>query len=125
MLCLHIIFIVLTGSLGTNVLAQSLNKIPLTNGLSFLQDGLLEHLHPVHSSYIQWVPDYIPIDCKDLTEQNNFSAADVVVYNVQYDDVSTSARVRDLDLPPNYLTSALTILGFSAATKTALILSRT
>lgn len=122
---MHTTLITLTGFLATNALAQGLDKPPLTDGLSFLQDGLLDHLHPVHSSHTKWGPGYIPIDCKTLTEQNNLSAADMEIYSVQYDDVGISVNCILSDPQSNHLASALTILGLCVVTKTALILSET
>lgn len=93
-------FIGLAGSLCWLALAQHLDKPPLENNLDYLQKGLLEYLPPVKSSYKQWGPGWIPADCKTMTEQANFSAADVETFSVQYDDVRTKLHLLVLSVTP-------------------------
>ena len=87
------IFVALAGSLVTLALTQSLDKPPLEDGLDYLQKGLLEYLHPVHSSFDEWTAEWIPADCKSMTESNNMSATDVRTFNVTYDDVGIKTSV--------------------------------
>lgn len=72
---------------------DTLDKPPLADNLDYLQKGLLESLHPVNSSHTRWSPQWIPADCKGMTEDNNMSAIDVEVFSVRYSDVSTSVCV--------------------------------
>ena len=76
--------------------ADRLDKPPLADNLDYLQKGLLQSLPSTNGWYAQWVPNWIPADCKSLTEDANLSATDVEVFNVQYDDVGIGAYVRAL-----------------------------
>ena len=71
--------------------ADPLDKPPLADNLDYLQKGLLQSLPSTDGQYTQWIPDWIPADCKTLTEDANLSATDVEVFNVQYDDVGIGA----------------------------------
>lgn len=111
-------FTALAGLLVTLALTQSLDKPPLESNLDYLQKGLLEYLQPVNNSYQKWDPAWIPADCKSLTENNNLSASDVEAFSVWYADVSIDFKIHSLsDRQSNASTSAVTILGFSAATR--------
>lgn len=83
--------IISASALFTIACADSLDKPPLANNLDYLQKGLLQSLQPTNSWYTQWGPDWIPADCKSLTENANLSAIDVDVFNVQYEDVGIGA----------------------------------
>ena len=80
-------------ALFTIAVTEPLNKPPLTDNLDYLQKGLLQSLHPTDGWYTQWGPDWIPADCKSMTEDAKLSATDVEVFNVQYDDVGIGVEV--------------------------------
>ena len=75
-------FIALSGSLITLASTGQLNKPPLEGNLDYLQKGLLDSLHPTNSWHLQWSPQWIPADCKSMTEYANLSAIDVDVFDV-------------------------------------------
>ena len=81
---------ILASTLITLAVTDGLDKPPLAENLDYLQKGLLQSLHPTNGWYTQWGPHWIPTDCKNLAQDNNFSAVDVDVFNVQYDDVGPS-----------------------------------
>ncbi len=76
------------GLLCALALAQRLDKPPLENNLDYLQQGLLDNLHPVQSTQTKWPTGWIPADCKAMTELAGLSASDVETFNVTYIDVS-------------------------------------
>ena len=84
--------IIFASALATLAVTDPLDKPPLANNLDYLQKGLLQSLHPTQSWYTQWGPDWIPADCKGMTQDANMSAIDVEVFNVQYDDVGIGVR---------------------------------
>lgn len=94
-------FVGLAGSLVTLALTQILEKPPLEGGLDYLQKGLLEYLHPVHSSFDEWAAEWIPADCKSITENSNLSATDVRTFNVTYDDVGVITSVHIFSEQPS------------------------
>ena len=65
----------------------ALSKPPLRSNLDGLQQGLLDNLHPTHSTWDKWGAGWIPQDCKTMTENAGLKATDVETYNVHYDDV--------------------------------------
>ena len=81
-------------TLVTLAVTDPLDKPPLADNLDYLQKGLLQSLHPTQGWYTQWGPNWIPSDCKSMTEDANLSATDVDVFNVQYDDVGIGLGVR-------------------------------
>ena len=95
-----------------------LDKPPLAGNLDYLKKGLLEYLHPVHSSHTKWGPKWIPEACKDLTEDANLTATDVEVFNVQYDDVGRCPHLLETSKLIVDLTRAPRTPGFFAGTKT-------
>ena len=113
-------------ALFTLAVTDHLDKPPLADNLDYLQNGLLQSLQTTDGWYTQWGPDWIPADCKAMTEDANLSTTDVEVFNVQYDDVGFGAEVRVLQNwhTNSFLPSVPTILGFSASTKTVRIPSR-
>ena len=111
---------IFASALFTLAVTDPLNKPPLADNLDYLQKGLLQSLQTTDGWYTQWGPDWIPTDCKVMTENAKLSSTDVEVFNVQYDDVGIEVKVRVL---PNwhtnsFLISVPTTLGFSAGTKT-------
>ncbi len=119
-------FVGLAGSLVTLALTQRLDKPPLEVDLDYLQKGLLENLHPVHSSFRKWAAEWIPADCKLMTENSNLSATDVRTFSVTYDDVSIKPTFTFSPTSHRFKShgSVLTTPGFCAATNTAPILSK-
>lgn len=81
-------------ALFTLAVTDPLDKPPLADNLDYLQKGLLQSLQPTEGWYTQWGLDWIPADCKGMTEDANLSATDVEVFNVQYDDVGIAIEVR-------------------------------
>lgn len=85
-----------------------LDKPPLAGDLDYLKKGLLEYLHPVHSSHTKWGLKWIPEARKDMTEDANLTATDLEVFSVQYDDVGTGVDVHILwDYQTNMLLSLM------------------
>ncbi|KAL8707094.1 MAG: hypothetical protein Q9225_007831 [Loekoesia sp. 1 TL-2023] len=68
------------------VTSQRLNKPPLQPDLDNLKQGLLDNLHPVHSTRDRFKAGYIPSDCKTIAQREGFNAADIQVWNIHYDD---------------------------------------
>ena len=68
--------------------AQRLTKPPLESGLDYLQKGLMDNLHSVHSTNTQW-KGWIPTDCESMAKGSNLNPDDVSTFNVTYDDVSS------------------------------------
>ena len=80
----------LLGTLGllAALARANLSKPPLEQSLDYLQQGLLDNLHPVHSTWDIWGAGWIPQDCKTMTQNAGLNPVDVETYNVHYDDVS-------------------------------------
>ncbi|KAL8842394.1 MAG: hypothetical protein Q9170_000522 [Blastenia crenularia] len=70
--------------------AQRLTKPALHPNLDYLQQGLLDNLHPTHSTWDQWGAGWIPADCKSMTQNAGLNPVDVETFNVHYDDCSTA-----------------------------------
>ncbi|KAL9614047.1 MAG: hypothetical protein Q9167_001462 [Letrouitia subvulpina] len=70
--------------------AQQLSKPPLRNNLDGLQQGLLDNMHPTHSTWDKWGAGWIPADCKTMTQNAGLNPVDVETFNVHYDDCSTA-----------------------------------
>ncbi|KAI4140971.1 MAG: hypothetical protein L6R39_005570 [Caloplaca ligustica] len=67
-----------------------LTKPALVPNLDYLHQGLLDHYPSVHSRYDIWGPGWIPQDCLNMAKNSNLNPADVLTYNVNYDDCSTA-----------------------------------
>ncbi|KAL8660055.1 MAG: hypothetical protein Q9202_006821 [Teloschistes flavicans] len=70
--------------------SAALSKPPLHPNLDYLQQGLLNNLHPTHSTWDIWGAGWIPQDCKTMTQNAGLNPLDVETYNVHYDDCSTA-----------------------------------
>ncbi|KAL8634692.1 MAG: hypothetical protein Q9228_007727 [Teloschistes exilis] len=70
--------------------SAALSKPPLHPNLDYLQQGLLDNLHPTHSTWDVWGAGWIPQDCKTMTQNAGLNPLDVETYNVHYDDCSTA-----------------------------------
>lgn len=70
------------------VASQRLNKPALQPDLDNLKQGLLDNLHPVHSTRDRFKAGYIPSDCKRIAQGEGLNPADIQVWNIHYDDVS-------------------------------------
>ncbi|KAL8650991.1 MAG: hypothetical protein Q9226_004916 [Calogaya cf. arnoldii] len=68
----------------------ALDKPPLRPNLDYLEQGLLDNMHPTHSTWDIWGPGWIPEDCKAMTENAGLNPFDVETYNVKYDDCDTA-----------------------------------
>ncbi|KAL9595275.1 MAG: hypothetical protein Q9179_005044 [Wetmoreana sp. 5 TL-2023] len=63
-------------------------SISATPDLDNLKAGLLNNLHPTHSTTDRFKAGYIPSDCKEIVENEKFNPADIQTWNVHYDDCS-------------------------------------
>ncbi|KAL9611180.1 MAG: hypothetical protein Q9167_004165 [Letrouitia subvulpina] len=70
------------------VTSQRLTKPPLQPNLDNLKQGLLDNLHPTHSTRDPFQAGYIPSDCKKIVEREKFNPASIRIWNVHYDDCS-------------------------------------
>ncbi|CAM1510704.1 Fc.00g010390.m01.CDS01 [Cosmosporella sp. VM-42] len=55
-------------------------------GLQSLDQGLDGSLATVKNTWAVWEPGWIPQDCKNLIQSTQYSAADVITLQIQYDD---------------------------------------
>lgn len=67
--------------------AATLDKPPLHPNLDYLNQGLLDNLHPTQSTYDQWGSGWLPQDCVDMTNNAGLDPRDVQAWNIHYTDV--------------------------------------
>lgn len=55
-----------------------------------LKQGLLDNLHPMHSTWEYWEKGWLPQSCRDIAKDHGLNPADFTVFNVHYDDCSAA-----------------------------------
>lgn len=64
----------------------NLDKPIINPAIPALDQGLLDHLKPTHSSHSEWGAGWIPQGCYDKAKDYGFSPSDFIPFNIVYDD---------------------------------------